>query len=60
MMAQDFFHQDMELFIDHRVTRVAEQSGRHYIDGEKIFITNCEAGAHLVLTRILGLAAEGV
>ncbi|MGH7857497.1 MAG: acyl-CoA dehydrogenase family protein, partial [Candidatus Binatia bacterium] len=32
-------------------TRVSEESGRFYIDGEKIFITNGGAPIHLVLAR---------
>ncbi len=33
------------------VTRVSEESGRYFIDGEKLFITNGGADIHLVLAR---------
>lgn len=33
------------------LTRVTEERGRYYIDGEKIFITNGGADVHLVLAR---------
>jgi hypothetical protein len=33
------------------VTRVTEENGRYFIDGEKIFITNGGAPIHLVLAR---------
>ncbi|HZP40238.1 MAG TPA: acyl-CoA dehydrogenase family protein [Candidatus Binatia bacterium] len=33
------------------LTRVTEESGRYFIDGEKIFITNGGAPVHLVLAR---------
>jgi len=33
------------------VTRVREQDGRYFIDGEKLFITNGGADIHLVLAR---------
>ena len=32
-------------------TRVTEENGRYFVDGEKIFITNGGAGVHLVLAR---------
>jgi len=33
------------------ITRVREQDGRYFVDGEKIFITNGGADIHLVLAR---------
>jgi alkylation response protein AidB-like acyl-CoA dehydrogenase len=33
------------------MTRVSEENGRYFIDGEKIFITNGGAAVHLVLAR---------
>jgi len=33
------------------VTRVREQDGRYFVDGEKLFITNGGADVHLVLAR---------
>jgi len=33
------------------VTRVTEENGRYFVDGEKIFITNGGADVHLVLAR---------
>jgi alkylation response protein AidB-like acyl-CoA dehydrogenase len=40
------------------VTKVTQQDGRYYVDGEKIFITNGGADIHLVLARDAATAEQ--
>ncbi len=42
------------------VTKVSEENGRYFVDGEKIFITNGGSEVHLVLAREAGTFRESL